>query len=371
MTVMTRTRWAIFMGLSGAVGLSACGSSDDGGDDAAGSSSGAATGTSAATSAAEAGSDVTGMTNPTGGPGTTSGDPTDSADSGDESGTTGGGLPDDAVFWELRADYSPLFPIETYYSCYSFNIPVDQLYHIIGFEPVVTNPVIHHYVLSVADGPTNFDPNIPCVEWPEKIIWAWAPGMPAQYLPPDAGFLTGHTGDTANFVLQVHYNNPLLQDFTDTDGINVIATPTLREFRAGVFSQGDIGPISIPPGQAAYDHVASCSEAETMALLTEPVNVFASFLHAHEIGSAIHSEVFRNGESVGVIADETPFDFNSQKFLPADIQIEPGDRIDTTCTYDSTDRTSTTNGGPASDEEMCINFMMYYPWIESETCGSL
>ncbi len=352
----------------------ACGGSDDGGDDAAGSSSGTPTGGDGSGSAnpTSAGDDATsGATSnaTTMGPGGTD---TGTGDGpGDESGTSGGVVPDDAETWELRTDYTPLFPIETYYSCFSFSVPVDQLYHIIGFEPVVTSPIVHHYVLSAADGPTNYDPNIPCVEWPEKIIWAWAPGMPAQYLPQEAGFLAGHTGDTVNFVLQVHYNNPLLTDFTDTGGIDVIVTPTLREHRAGVFSQGDIGSISIPAGMSAYEHTATCSGAETSSLFTDPIHVFASFLHAHEIGAAIRSEVHRDGNLVGVIAEEDPFDFNYQKFLEADVEIQPGDQIDTICTYDSSGQGGTTNGGPASDEEMCINFMMYYPWTEAETCGSL
>ena len=107
------------------------------------------------------------------------------------------------------------------------------------------------------------------------------------------------------------------------------------------------------------------------SLLTEPINVFASFLHAHQLGSAISSELIRDGRSVGIISEQDPFDFNSQKFLPADVTVQPGDVIETRCTYDSTGVAGTTNGGPASDEEMCINFMMYWPWIESETCGSL
>jgi hypothetical protein len=302
--------------------------------------------------------------------GSTGVDPTGDPNTDDDSTGDPTGPPINAERWELRADFTPPVPVETWYSCFSFNIPVDQLYHVVGFEPAVTSPLIHHYVLSYSPTPVALDPLIPCVEWPAQILWAWAPGMGPLYLPEEAGFLVGHTGDTASFVLQVHYNNPLLQDFTDTDGIDVLYIDELREHRAGIFSQGDIGSISIPPGQPAYVHTATCNEGETQSLLTEEINVFASFLHAHEIGAVIRSEVLRDGNLVGEM-EEDPFDFNSQKFLPADIVIAPGDRIETRCTYDSTNRTSTTNGGIASDEEMCINFLMYYPWVEAETCGSL
>lgn len=355
----------------------ACGSSGNGTDDAADASTGADDGGTADGGPGGPGDGSGGPDDGSGGPGTggpstgdegSTGTPTGSGDStGDPTGP-----PVDAEVWEIRAGgFDPPVEVETYYSCFSFNIPVDQLYHVVGFEPVVTNPIIHHYVLSYSPTPVDLDPLVPCFEWPAQIIWAWAPGMGPQYLPEEAGFLVGQNGDTATFILQVHYNNPLLMDFSDDDGIDVLVTPNLREFRAGVFSQGDIGSISIPPGDPAYVHTATCGSNQTQSMISEPINVFASFLHAHEIGAAITSELIRDGSSLGFIAEEVPFDFNFQKFLPTDVTIEPGDVIETRCTYDSTGRADTTNGGVASDEEMCINFMMYYPWIDAETCGSI
>jgi hypothetical protein len=356
-----------------------CPASDDGNADGTGDGTTATAGDDGGTPG-----DGEGTANPSGTAGdddgatsTTGSDPDDTgstgtpADTGDETGDPTG-PPIDAEVWELRADgFDPPIEVETYYSCFSFNIPVDKLYHVVGFEPVVTQPVIHHYVLSYSPNPVNLDPLVPCIEWPAQILWAWAPGMGPMYLPEEAGFLVGQNGDTATFILQVHYNNPLLQDFVDNDGIDVLVTDELREHRAGVFSQGDIGSISIPGGEPAYEHVARCESGETESLLSEPINVFASFLHAHQLGSAITSELIRDGSPVGFIAQEVPFDFNSQKFLPADITVEPGDVIETRCTYDSTGVAGNTSGGVASDEEMCINFMMYWPWVDAETCGSI
>jgi hypothetical protein len=33
----------------------------------------------------------------------------------------------------------------------------------------------------------------------------------------------------------------------------------------------------------------------------------------------------------------------------------------THCIYDSTERTEPTLGGPASTDEMCLNYLLYYP----------
>lgn len=299
----------------------------------------------------------------------TTDDPTDPSGEVESSGTTG--LPDDVEVIELRAGgFQP--PLgETFYSCFSFTFEVDKLHHIIGFRPIVTNPLIHHYVLSIADGEVQRDPSDSCVEWPASILWAWAPGIEETMLPEEAGILIGDAeGGQHTFILQVHYNDPLLMGITDNDGIDVLITPTLRPNAAGILSQGDIATISIPPGQRAWPHVATCSALITNGLLNHEIHVFSSFLHAHEIGTSITTEVFRNDTLVGSIVRD-PFDFNMQTFQDADVDIMPGDRITTTCVYDSTGRSSTTPGGPASDEEMCINFMMYYPLVGGEKCGAL
>jgi hypothetical protein len=305
-----------------------------------------------------------------------SGDPTtDGTDGGTDGGTDTTdpttGIDEDVEVMELRANgFSP--PVtETFYSCFSFPFTVDALSHIVGFVPQVTNPNVHHYVLSLVEGQVNLNPANECLLWPNNIMWAWAPGIEALMLPPEAGLLIGDApGGEHTFILQVHYNNPLEQQIVDNDGLDVLITKELRPNPAAIFSQGDIAAISIPGNQSAYEHVASCAGNQTSSLLTEPIHVFASFLHAHEIGAAITSEVYRGGNMVGTIATEDPFDFNQQKFLPADIDIMPGDEIRTRCTYDSTGINGNTNGGEASDEEMCINFMMYYPRVGSQKCGS-
>ncbi len=281
-------------------------------------------------------------------------------------------IPGDVEVIELRAGGFEPPAVETFYSCFSFTVSVEQLHHIVGFRPVVDNSIIHHYVLSMAPGEVQLDPNDSCFEWPADILWAWAPGIETTMLPDEAGFLMGDApGGQHTFVLQVHYNDPLGVGIVDDNGIDVLVTPNLREFPAAIFSQGDIATISIPPGQSDYEHVAECGSVFTEALIDEPIHVFSSFLHAHEIGAGIRTDVIRDGQMVGQVADEDLFDFNQQKFVPADIDIMPGVTLRTTCRYDSTGRSNTTQGGADSDEEMCIDFMMYYPKVQGQKCGSL
>ncbi|MBC8067963.1 MAG: hypothetical protein IAG13_06480 [Deltaproteobacteria bacterium] len=297
-------------------------------------------------------------------------DPTATGTSESEGGSETG-EPDDIEIWELRTDgFEPPLQ-ETKYSCFSFTFPTEQLHHIVAIEPMVTSPIVHHYVLSLAESEVQLDPNDDCVQWPSHILWAWAPGIEAIELPPEAGFLVGQDGPTVTFILQVHYNNPLAMPLVDDGGLDLHVTKTLRPNRAGVFTQGDILSIFVPGGEPAYEHVASCAGEQTSQLLTEPIHVFASFLHAHELATAMWTEVERDGAPAGEIARDAPFTFDTQSFQPADFDIMPGDRLQTHCIYDTSDVDGPTMGGEASNEEMCLNFMMYWPWVPSETCGGL
>ncbi len=301
---------------------------------------------------------------------TTEGTATDPSGSGSESGSGSGG-DEEIEVWELRTDGFMPPQQETTYSCFSFTFPTEQLHHIVGIVPQVTSPIVHHYVLSLADSEVQLDPNDSCVEWPAHILWAWAPGIESIELPPEAGFLVGHQGPTVTFILQVHYNNPLAMPFADDGGIDLHVTKQLRPNRAGIFTQGDILSIYVPGGNPAFEYVAQCGSELTSQIITEPIHVFSSFLHAHQLANAMWTEVERDGMPMGEIARDDPFSFDTQNFQPTDFDIMPGDRLETHCIYDSSALDHGTMGGEGSDDEMCINFMMYWPWIPSETCGVL
>ncbi len=297
---------------------------------------------------------------------------------GSEGGSEGGtnaetdtGLPDDVEVWELRAGgYEP--PVmETKYACFSFTFPTDQLHHIVGITPRVTNPMVHHYVVSISEEVVELDPNDNCVDWPAHILWVWAPGVEGMELPPEAGFLVGDTGPEVTVILQVHYNNPLLMPFSDDDGVDLLVTRNLRPERAGVFTQGDILSIWVPPGEPAFEYVATCTDDVTADLMPGPIHVFASLLHAHGLGTQMWTDVERGGMAMGEVSRDDPFSFNTQQFQAVDVDLEPGDQLRTHCVYDSTGRDTPTQGGEDSNEEMCLNFMMYYPWMPAESCGVL
>lgn len=47
-----------------------------------------------------------------------------------------------------------------------------------------------------------------------------------------------------------------------------------------------------------------------------------------------------------------------------------GDYLQTTCLYRTTDKINATIGGHAITDEMCVNYMHYYPATDLEVCKS-
>lgn len=59
-----------------------------------------------------------------------------------------------------------------------------------------------------------------------------------------------------------------------------------------------------------------------------------------------------------------------QTIFHSDLVIQPGDRINLHCIYDTMSRKNNTVFGPASNNEMCLDFVYYYPKVEGFTsCG--
>jgi hypothetical protein len=278
--------------------------------------------------------------------------------------------------WEIRMpDFSPPSIFPTYYSCYAQTIEVPADIHIVGFEPKVTDIHVHHYVVQILDTPTTDDPLDLCVEDPwDDMIWGWAPGGENLYLPPEAGFRAGQNG-TVTVRFQVHYDNPLTQSFTDSGGFDILYTDQLRPNDAGIATFGDIGSIYIPANEPAHEHVASCPGNFTSNNFGGPLNVIATWLHAHDIGSVLWGEVVPAGGGVPYeLGREDPYYFDNQTFklVAPNTVLMPGDEIQTHCIYDNTGNPEPVLGGAETQDEMCVNFVLYYPKSASfNECGQL
>ena len=97
-------------------------------------------------------------------------------------------------------------------------------------------------------------------------------------------------------MMETHYNNPTQDaDITDSSGIRVYYTASLRRHDAGVLSVG-MDPNwrhIIPPGQPEVVSEGHCISACTQqALPSRGIKVFAVVLHTHIIGTLKYLSFF-------------------------------------------------------------------------------
>jgi len=58
------------------------------------------------------------------------------------------------------------------------------------------------------------------------------------------------------------------------------------------------------------------------------------------------------------------------RLLGRQVEVMPGEALLTTCTYNTADRPNVTLGGFGFTEEMCVNYVHYYPRSQVEVCKS-
>ncbi|PNH04333.1 MOXD1 1 [Tetrabaena socialis] len=279
----------------------------------------------------------------------------------DDSGGGGGGY-NDAV----SASLEPVLTIDvvmpnitvpsnatTNYLCTHVTLPHDRKYHIVGMRSLVQSPLIHHMILfACASKPTPGSGVYSCLGTGggpgcNEFYLVWAPGQMQTLLPPT-----------------VHYNNPNgLEGVVDDSGFQVLYTPQLRQYDAGVLTLGQTA-ISIPPGQPIVTLQPNVCPSTCTSRLHAPVQLLSSALHMHTLGRAITSQHIRNGTELPPVGSRRFYDFNFQGLdaVPlASSLLTPGDSLITTCSYDSTSRTDVTKYGESTQDEMCFNFLYYYP----------
>ncbi|KHJ98535.1 copper type II ascorbate-dependent monooxygenase domain protein [Oesophagostomum dentatum] len=194
------------------------------------------------------------------------------------------------------------------------------------------------------------------------------------YFPPEAGLPLG--GDGKNYIkVEIHYNNPgLLYDVFDNSGFEFVVTTELREHDAGIMEIGLIysDANSIPPGQAAFPLTGHCIADCTNKLPPEGIHVFGSQLHAHLTGRKIFTSHYRNGVKIGEINRDNHYSPHWQHivFIHPYVHVMPGDVLSTTCVYETISKNLITLGGYGIEDEMCVNYIYYYPVSEVEVCKS-
>ncbi|KAJ3125101.1 hypothetical protein HK098_000603 [Nowakowskiella sp. JEL0407] len=263
----------------------------------------------------------------------------------------------------------PVSTNATSYQCVNFETPADKKYHIVEFYPKIDTKFIHHIVIyqCLSKPKEALGQVYECMSMSTNCVsisFVWAPGVSKVVYPPQTGFAIGSGAGSMQYgAMQVHYNNPeQVAGNTDSSGLILSYTPTLRQFDIGILTLGTFD-IRIPPNQVWNTRPQVCSSSCTKKF-NETVTLMSSFMHMHTLGKSIQTKHIRDGTELPVVGLKNYYDFSFQGLQPVRAGTDTlvsGDQLITTCKFDGKGRNSVTTFGESTNEEMCFNFLMYYP----------
>uniref|UniRef100_A0A8V1AHW8 Dopamine beta-hydroxylase n=3 Tax=Gallus gallus TaxID=9031 RepID=A0A8V1AHW8_CHICK len=299
-------------------------------------------------------------------------------------------LPRDVKIMEITTPSIVIPSQETTYWCYIRELPDNfTKHHIIMYEPVITagnEALVHHMEIFQC---TTESVNIPhyngqCdskmkpeqLNYCRRVLAAWAMGAQAFYYPEEAGVAFGGPGSSRHLRLEIHYHNPLIfRGRRDSSGIRLYYTDKLRSHDAGIMELGLVySPLmAVPPGETAFILTGYCTDKCTQKALPEGgIRIFASQLHTHLAGRKVVTVLSREGRELQVVNADGHYSphFQEIRMLKELVAVFPGDELITSCTYNTENRSNATVGGFGIMEEMCVNYVHYYPQTQLELCKS-
>ncbi|XP_037025941.1 tyramine beta-hydroxylase [Bradysia coprophila] len=263
---------------------------------------------------------------------------------------------------------------------------VKRKHHIVQFEPIITSPSIVHH-MEVFHCETDVDVDIPlyegnCDDLPteakvcSRVISLWAMGASTFTYPRQAGLPIGGPSYNPYIRLEVHFNNPdILDGIVDSSGMKIKIISELREFDAAIMELGleYTDKMAIPQGLTAFPLSGYCiSDCTKAALPSDGITIFGSQLHTHLRGVRILTRHFRGATELLPVNRDDYYSHHFQEIrtLRYKPNVLPGDALVTTCYYTTEGYNQTVLGGFAISDEMCVNYIQYYPATKLEVCKS-
>ncbi|CAN5923626.1 hypothetical protein BH11MYX4_BH11MYX4_18610 [soil metagenome] len=248
------------------------------------------------------------------------------------------------------------------YQCFGVEMDLKKKRHVIGLAPKVDNAkIVHHILLFQAPTAESTEP-FPCqafgsASW--KLVAGWAPGGTNLELPAEAGF-PANVGKT-HWVMQIHYNTTQAQSGVDQSGYELCTTETLRANDAGVVAFGSTS-FAIPPRAT---RTIRCDYALPASFSN--VKLFNASPHMHTRGVAMSTQRLPGGNGAPeLIFEQKNFSFEAQANYPLTKTITTWDVMRTRCTWKN-QGDSPISFGEGTGDEMCFDFMGYYPNIPDVT----
>jgi hypothetical protein len=253
------------------------------------------------------------------------------------------------------------------YVCVGVDINLTKKRHITALAPRLDNKTILHHILLFQSPKAESGTPTPCAAFGSaawKLVAGWAPGGNNLELPVEAGF-PEEKGAT-HWVVQLHYNNAKsLAGQLDNSGYDLCTTETLRPNDAGVTAFGST-KFTIPPRSTT---TVKCDYK--LPSTFQGVKFFNASPHMHTRGTAMSTERLPGGTGAPEKIFANPnFSFENQANFPISASVAPNDVMRTRCTWKNPGDTALSFGENTGDE-MCFDFIGYYPNIPDKTLFGL
>jgi hypothetical protein len=221
-------------------------------------------------------------------------------------------------------------------------------HHMILYAPLGSGALQQAYALDEADpGPGYSCYGSPGVD--NRMIAPWAPGSDQWYYPEGTG-VSMEEGQM--LILQMHYSNAS-EETLDSTTVNLNIQETIgTELSTEFFTNGD---LEIPPNKEA--HVERVTRTiRNFSGYNGPIKVHAIGPHLHKLGVSGSARIIRSDDSESCIIDVPSYDFNWQRVYTytEPILLQPDDRMEITCVFDSTSVDAMTYWGDGTNDEMCL-----------------
>nr|CAG4640712.1 EOG090X0318 [Eulimnadia texana] len=266
--------------------------------------------------------------------------------------------------------------VETTYWCHVMRLP-DQFkskHHVLEFEAAIEKnheSLVHHMEVFHCEAPANepipeyrgpcTDPSRPeATKVCKKVLAAWAYGADLSFTRKKLDFPS---------------EDRILTYWVDSSGVRLWYTKHLRKYDAAVMELGleYTDKMAIPPGEEAFTLSGFClPQCTAVSLPPEGIVIFGSQLHTHLLGKRVVTQHFGRDSELAELDRDNHYSTHYQeiRLLHKPVRVFPGDALVTTCWFDSRNQSRVTLGGFAISDEMCVNYVHYFPRVDLEVCKS-
>ena len=258
---------------------------------------------------------------------------------------------------EFRADPANQ-PGEEAYLCYAIDVDGISGVHVgrVSWHPPAGPVFLHHASLFAAAGLPDVGP-VPCDPMPTRVaaLGVYTPGIEPLQLPAGVG-IELPVGTQRLLVMahtMRHADGPSEPTYVD---LELAAEPVLHSVNwVDVFA-----PV---PNIYPADPISSVGSCR----FDVPAHIVSVWPHMHRIGSEFHGVIVRADGTREALLDVKPWDYNHQYIYSVDVQLQPGDTVQTQCRWVNPTG-NVVVGGPYSTDEMCNQGLLVWPF-DSALCA--